>query len=219
MLILNYNNKKYIELTDDKIIFYRLFRKITLRLDNIRACYMDDNYILKILYGNSVKSFSINNVRNTDKVALSILVDKLNKDKMIFSSQYVGVEWAWICYIPFAFMNMKSSNGTWEFIFWSIWLLFMGIVFLYGRECSSVFIYDTNKKLIKVGSNIKNEKIFNITDKNFSFNFKLESNSYEFKYRLEKTINKINGKIIVPTNVIYPIYYKSTLRDLNNLIN
>ena len=59
MIINNHFDKKYIELTDDKIIFYRFFGKRTLKLKKIRAAYMDDNYIIKILYGKKVKQYYI----------------------------------------------------------------------------------------------------------------------------------------------------------------
>ena len=96
MIINNHFDKKYIELTDDKIIFYRFFGKRTLELKKIRAAYMNDDYTIKILYGKKVKVCRFVNVKEGDKPLLRELIETLNKDKTVFFAGDQNVS-PWIC--------------------------------------------------------------------------------------------------------------------------
>ena len=106
MIINNHFDKKYIELTEDKIIFYRFFGKRTLELKKIRAAYMDDNYIIRILYGKTVRQYEIANIKEGDKNLLRELIETLNKDeKLVFSSQYYQT-WGWVLYAILPISNL-----------------------------------------------------------------------------------------------------------------
>lgn len=215
MVILNYNNKKYIEITEDEVIFYRFYGKRRLKLDNIRACYMDDNYRIIILYNNGIRSYGIPNVKPDNKVALGILVDKLNKNQVVFSSQYVLNWWIWIGYFPIAFINIKQSHTILGVLFWIIYIVVIASIMGSYVGNNGIFIYDIEAKLIKVGANEKKMKIYKVKEDNYYFDFKKENNAYFFKRNKKKN----RATIIIPRNVIYPIYYKEKLDELYNLSN
>ena len=62
MVINNNKNKKYIEINDENIIFYRWYGKRVLKREKIRAAYMDDNYVIRILYEKSIRRYNISNI-------------------------------------------------------------------------------------------------------------------------------------------------------------
>ena len=57
MVINNYNNKKYVEITNNEIIFYKWYGKRRLKRNKIRVAFMNDEYKITILYGKAIRKF------------------------------------------------------------------------------------------------------------------------------------------------------------------
>lgn len=116
MIIHNYHNKKYIEIIDNKVIFYRFLHKITLDLNKIRAAYVDDNYMIKILYGKIIKIYQVANIRKQDKVLLKKFIEKINKENVIFSSStLISIPlWIWLVYLIQFSRNIILNKSTYN---------------------------------------------------------------------------------------------------------
>lgn len=208
MVIRNYNKKSYVELNDVKLTFYKKFRTKEYDVKDIKAAYLDDNYIFKMLYKNKVVTHNIVNTLSEDKYLVEALLLELNKEKNIFYSSYYqdarGVGYAWLV---MAIVNIIQSRNSWiGILFWSV-LLICSISLILGKSYDGkIFLYKTTKKSIFIGSKL-DKKIdeFNINT-NFSFDFKNSGNCYVLK--------NVKKKMYIINNVIYPRYYKEELENL-----
>ncbi|MBU3104924.1 hypothetical protein [Clostridium gasigenes] len=212
MVINNHFDKKYIELTEDKIIFYRFFGKRTLELKKIRAAYMDDNYIIRILYGKKVKQYYISNIKEGDKSLLGELIETLNKDeKLVFSSGQYYPPWIWVFYMVLPIENLIEGGSIFHYIFW-IFLLIVWITLLIFGIYNKVFIYDYSNSSIRLEWNSKRIKEYFPN----GGNYKLEYNAVDYRYvfRAAKRMS-----IIIPINIMYPVYYREKLIELYNISN
>ncbi|MBB6715011.1 hypothetical protein [Clostridium gasigenes] len=213
MIINNYFDKKYIELTEDKLIFYRFFGNQTLELKKIRGAYMDDKYNIKILYGKKVKSYRVVNISEGDKPLLKVLIEILNNDKTVFFSENQNLSpWIFGCYIvPMTINNLMDFKSIYSCIFWIIIAIGM-IISIYDATyySNNIFIYNNN--LIIVENRLgKNKEYYPNKDK-YKFEYNISNYTYSFKPSKNKTI-------VIPSNITYPVYYKEKLVELYNISN
>lgn len=211
MLISNHFNKKYIEVTEDKIIFYRFFGKRTLELKKIRAAYMDDNYIIRILYGKKVKQYQVTNIKEGDKDLLRELIETLNKDEtLVFSSQYYP-QWIWVFYMILPISNLIEGGSIVHYIFWIFLLIFSATMIIIGKY-NKIFIYDCINNSIILERNSKKVKEYFPNEGKYKFEYNTVDCRCVFKVAKSKSI-------IIPINIIYPGYYTEKLSELYNHSN
>jgi membrane protein insertase Oxa1/YidC/SpoIIIJ len=209
MLLHDYHNKKYIEIKDDKITFYRFLYKSTLNLDKVRAAYIDDDYFLRILYGKRIKIYKIANIKNSEKPLLYVLIEELNKEKILFSTNayYVLSKWFWVIITSINIGNIIKSNIFFEPFFWLIILIVISITLFLVPYSSSNFIYDYKNNLIKLEVAYGRTKEYAIGIDKINLIYKPVDKIYRLK------VNKIES-LLIKSNVIYPIDYKEKLHEL-----
>ncbi|WP_411167574.1 hypothetical protein ACH36K_10480 [Clostridium sp. MB05] len=212
MIIHNYHNKKYIEIKDNKIIFYRFLYKSTLDLNKVRAAYIDDDYFLRILYGKRIRIYKIANIKNDEKPLLSVLAEELNKEKILFSTNvhYVYPRWFWIILISINIGNMIKYNIILEPVFWLIVLTVIAITLFLFPYSSSTFIYDYKNNLIKLEVGSSRTKKYHLEIDKPNLIYKPVDKIYKLK------VNKIDT-VLIRSNIIYPIDYKDKLREVYNI--
>ncbi|MBU3087906.1 hypothetical protein KPL42_05295 [Clostridium gasigenes] len=212
MIINNHFDKKYIELTEDKIIFYRFFGKRTLELKKIRAAYMDDNYIIRILYGKTVRQYEIANIKEGDKNLLRELIETLNKDeKLVFSSGQYYQTWGWVLYAMIPISNLIDDGFKSDYIFYTGMLIF-SITMIIIAKYYKIFIYDYINNSITLERNSKKVKEYFANEDNYKFEYNTSGDRYVFKANKSKAV-------MIPTNIIYPAYYRQELSKLYNISN
>ncbi|NKF05851.1 hypothetical protein J1C67_18105 [Clostridium gasigenes] len=211
MIINNHFDKKYIELTEDKIIFYRFFGKRTLELKKIRAAYMDDNYIIRILYGKMVRQYEIANIKEGDKNLLRELIETLNKDeKLVFSSQYYP-RWIWVAYMIFGISNLIDGGSIHDYVFSTFFIISSVTMIIIGKY-QKIFIYDCINNSIILERNSKKVKEYFPNESKYKFEYNTSGDRYVFKANKSKAV-------MIPTNIIYPAYYRQKLSKLYNISN
>lgn len=211
MVINNYNNKKYVEITNNEIIFYKWYGKRRLKRNKIRAAFMNDEYKITILYGKSIRKFNVCNVNKNEKVILEELIKLMNKEDLIFAvNRYNVCEEGFfgILIIQNIILNLGKNNHIWSYI--GLFLLIGLLAILaYLIPNYSIFLYDYNNKYIRLEAvNRNKKKEFHINRDKFRFKYNVNMYSYEFES------NKVK-KVVFPTNIIYPINYKEKLAELN----
>lgn len=212
MIIHDYHNKKYIEIKDDKIIFYRFLYKSTLNLNKVRAAYIDDDYFLRILYGKRIRIYKIANIKNDEKPLLNVLIEELNKEKILFSTNvhYVYPRWFWIILISINIGNIIKSNVILEPVFWLVVLTVIAITLFLFPYSSSTFIYDYKNNLIKLEAGSFRTKKYHLEIDKLNLIYKPVDKIYKLK------VNKIDT-VLIRSNIIYPIDYKDKLREVYNI--
>lgn len=212
MIIYDYHNKKYIEIKDNKVIFYRFLHKRTLDLNKIRAAYIDDNYMIKILYGKSIRVYQVANIRKEDKVLLKQFIEKINKENVIFSSNNLLNIPVWISlfYIIICIKNLISGKSTYNYLFWMLMFvifLFLGLIYPWF---SPIFIYDYKNNVIKIEKKYRSATTCLTEDSKYKIKYKPIDNCY-----ILKTNNMF--KLNIYTNILYPINYKEKINNLYEL--
>ncbi|GAA0086322.1 hypothetical protein UT300007_27610 [Clostridium sp. CTA-7] len=218
MVIHDYHNKKYIEIKNDKIIFYRFLYKSTLNLNKVRAAYIDDDYFLRILYGKRIRIYKIANIKNDEKPLLNVLIEELNKEKILFSTNvcYMYPQWFWIILISINIGNIiksdniNKSNIIFDPVFWLIVLTIILIMLFLLPYSSSNFIYDYKNSLIKLEGIAFKTKEYHLEKDKFNLIYKPVDKIYKLK------VNKIDT-VLIRSNIIYPIDYKDKLREVYNI--
>lgn len=211
MIIHNYYEKIYIELTEDKLILYRRFSKKELNLKDIRASYLTDDYLLKLIYKDKLKSYIINNIRTDDRHKLEELLVELNSDRNVFytlhsssNEKFTALVWIFISASKSITRLIEKNGGA---IFWGMLLIFWIISFfkVYGN-IAGLFYY-VKEEEIEYGIGPKNkESKISINDE-FTFDYNSIHKEYLFK--------KGKKKLKFPDNIIYPKYYKEELKKLS----
>ena len=212
MVINNYNNKKYIEITNDEIIFYKWYGKRRLKRSKIRAAFMNDEYKITILYGKAIRKFNVCNVNKNEKAILGKLIEIMNGEEIVFAIDRGGNNKNGLFILTYI-LAIEISNiyyNNWQKIFLVISAgIVIFLIDIYFKPYYSIFVYDYNKKYITLESvNSKKKKEFTLNKDKFKFEYSRECYSYKFKD------NKGNN-LLIPTNIIYPIYYKEKLAELN----
>ena len=217
MLILNNKSKKYIELKEKKVIFYGIIGKKTLKLDKIRSAHVDENNIVRILYGNKIRIFEVPKVKEEQKVLLKELVETLNIEEIVFfSNGEVFPIVIPIAYVPLAITVLMGNRSIFSCIFLMFYLLIIISMVRVSYLYRKIFIYDCINNEIKVesGSNPVKTSLYEIGEYNICYN------SVEHSYKFETFKSK---EISIPNNIIYPLYYKEKLSELynknNNIVN
>ncbi|MBB6623139.1 hypothetical protein H7E67_06845 [Clostridium gasigenes] len=212
MIINNHFDKKYIELTEDKIIFYRFLGKRTLELKKIRAAYMDDNYIIIILYGKTVRQYEVANIKERDKNLLRELIETLNKDeKLVFSSGQYYQTWGWVLYAMVPISNLIDGGSKGDYMFYTCILIF-AVTMIIIAKYHKIFIYDSINNSIILERNSKKVKEYFPNESKYKFEYNTSGDRYVFKANKSKAV-------MIPTNIIYPAYYRQKLRKLCNISN
>ena len=203
MIIKNYKDKKYIETTDSEVIFYRWYGKKVLYKDKIRAAYMQDDYVVRILYGEVIRSYNICNMKNNEKIKLKEFIDSLNNEKLIFSGKNygdargaIGIMFAMI----FSGSILNEGIGVETFIY--LIVLTILILTINKYPIYDMFIYDYENKIITIqGRDSKKKKEIRELDKNKDIvNIKYDKSG---QYIIKMKFNSI----ILQSNIMYPINY------------
>ena len=212
MIIHDYHNKKYIEIKENKVIFYRFLYKSTLELNKVRAAYMDDNYMIKILYGRSIKAYQVANIRKEDKVLLKQFIEKINKENAIFSSNnLLNIPlWIWLFYLILFSKNIILNKSIYNYLIWgSIFILFMFLGLIYPWF-SPILIYDYKNNVVKIEKKYGSCITYLTEDSKYKIKYKPIDNCYIFK-----TNNMF--KLNIYANVLYPASYKEKINNLYEL--
>ena len=206
MIINNYHNKRYVETTDNEIIFYRWYGKKVLYKDKIRAAYMQDDYVVRILYGNAIRSYNICNIKNAEKIKLKEFIDSLNNENLIFSAvNNADIRVATIGLAVLFFS--RSSSGNIIIAIGRISTIIGIVISIIQYPMYNMFIYDYKNKIITIESGITKKKkeikeigkdILNIKyDKSGQYIIKMKFNS-----------------IILHNNIMYPINYLEAMKEV-----
>ena len=217
MVINNNKNKKYIEINDENIIFYRWYGKRVLKREKIRAAYMDDNYVIRILYGKSIRRYNICNISSEHKIILEKLLSLMNKENIVFYRDISGgcTDNLFLLYLVLnPVINPNIINSLLGLLI-SISLLALFICRTVKLPYYNIFIYDLEKDEIRLESSTS-KKIINlkIGIDNVSLSFNKQCGCYIFKYKWRKIQ-------IVSSNIVYPKLYKSKMEEISccSLIN
>ena len=212
MVINNNKNKKYIEITGENIIFYKWYGKKVLKREKIRAAYMDDNYVIRILYGKSIRRYNISNISGAHKVVLEKVLELMNEKNILFYRN-TKIDMGSI-FLPVLILNIMQANNSSQmllFIILLVLVLYIIVIFPYYY----IFIYDLNKdEIILEAPKSKKIKKFKIGVDEVGLEFNPHKECYIFKYKWRKIQ-------IVSSNIVYPKLYKSKIEELSNycLIN
>lgn len=219
MVINNNKNKKYIEINDENIIFYRWYGKRVLKREKIRAAYMDDNYVIRILYGKSIRRYNICNISSEHKIILEKLLSLMNKENIVFYRDISGYGIENLLLLNLVLNPVINPNiinsllGLLILIYISLSVLYIYITVKIPYY--NIFIYDLEKDEIRLESSIS-KKIINlkIGIDNVSLSFNKQCGCYIFKYK------RIRIQI-VSSNIVYPKLYKSKMEEISccSLIN
>lgn len=217
MVINNNKNKKYIEINDENIIFYRWYGKRVLKREKIRAAYMDDNYVIRILYGKSIRRYNICNISNEHKIILEKLLSLMNKENIVFYRDVSvgGAESTLLLYLVLSpVINPNIINSLLRLIIY----ISLSVLYIYITvkiPYYNIFIYDLEKDEIRLESSTS-KKIINLKMgiDNVSLSFNKQCGCYIFKYK------RIRIQI-VSSNIVYPKLYKSKMEEISccSLIN
>ena len=219
MVINNNKNKKYIEINDENIIFYRWYGKRVLKREKIRAAYMDDNYVIRILYGKSIRRYNICNISSEHKIILEKLLSLMNKENIVFYRDISGYGIENLLLLNLVLNPVINPNiinsllGLLILIYISLSVLYIYITVKIPYY--NIFIYDLEKDEIRLESSTS-KKIINlkIGIDNVSLSFNKQCGCYIFKYK------RIRIQI-VSSNIVYPKLYKSKMEEISccSLIN
>lgn len=219
MVINNNKNKKYIEINDENIIFYRWYGKRVLKREKIRAAYMDDNYVIRILYGKSIRRYNICNISSEHKIILEKLLSLMNKENIVFYRDISGYGIENLLLLNLVLNPVINPNiinsllGLLILIYISLSVLYIYITVKIPYY--NIFIYDLEKDEIRLESSTS-KKIINLKMgiDNVSLSFNKQCGCYIFKYK------RIRIQI-VSSNIVYPKLYKSKMEEISccSLIN
>lgn len=219
MVINNNKNKKYIEINDENIIFYRWYGKRVLKREKIRAAYMDDNYVIRILYGKSIRRYNICNISSEHKIILEKLLSLMNKENIVFYRDISGYGIENLLLLNLVLNPVINPNiinsllGLLILIYISLSVLYIYITVKIPYY--NIFIYDLEKDEIRLESSTS-KKIINLKMgiDNVSLSFNKQCGCYIFKYKRRRIQ-------IVSSNIVYPKLYKSKMEEISccSLIN
>ena len=213
MIIRDYNKKKYVELTEDKIIFYRAFGSSKVYdLKDIKAAFLNDMYRLRIFVNNKVVSFNLSKVSEEDKDSLKEIINRLNKEGLVCYSPYsygVGFPWEKVLWIVICFINCVNFNNKFIFIsaLWMILMFFWIVITIMEYDNYNDFIYNPKEGKIKIAGGIFGKNYLHVNlEEDFEFYYDDNKTRYIFK--------KGKRKYIINEKVIAPYYYNNELEEL-----
>lgn len=216
MVILKENGKKYIELTQENLIIYKGIIKNTFVLNEVRAVHMDENNILRILYKNRIQVFKLSNIKGEQKILLRELVERLNREDIVFFSngQIFPII---ICatYFPMILNLLRGSRSILKYLFIILLALVNIAIITLSYDSKKIFIYDYVKQVVKLERGFASRKEWICKEDEYKISYNRVERNYKFKATKSREIS-------IPTNIVYPVYYKSVLNELyenNNNIN
>jgi hypothetical protein len=150
MTINEYNNKPYIEITEDKVIFHRKLYKKEYLLSYIEGGFLRDDYTLKFLYKGKIVYYGIHNIHEDDKYLLDEFLMKSNGNKnSIFYSRYNFMcqsKWTygfWIIYCVVMAISRYKERDLIGLGYWIIMLTLWNFI-IYSGELE-LFLYNVDK--------------------------------------------------------------------------
>lgn len=213
MIIRDYNKKKYVKLTEDKIIFYRAFSSSKVYdLKDIKAAFLNDMYRLRIFVNNKVVSFNLSKVSEEDKDSLKEIINRLNKEGLVCYSPYsygVGFPWYKVLWIVICFINCVNYKNKFIFIsaLWMILMFFWIVITIMGYDNYNDFIYNPKEGKIKIAGGIFGKNYLHVNlEEDFEFYYDDNKTRYIFK--------KGKRKYVINEKVIAPYYYNTELEEL-----
>lgn len=205
MVINKINNKKFIELTEDKLILYRRFYTSKIKLENINSIYLDINKKLVIILNKGFKRINIDKVKNIAEV--EALIDKIDKkDRIYVDSNFDlhSVEFLIVVWTLLSILNIIEQR--WNMAILGIIMIAAYLRVLKFNSDKSRFIYDINSKTITFRKWFKFNTLSIYDD--FKFSYEKINRRYMFK--------KDNIKIPVKDVILYPKCLKEELDKLCN---
>lgn len=211
MVIHDYNGKIYIEITQEKLILYRKFSKKELNLKDIKASYLTDDYLLKLIYEDKLKSYIINNIRTEDRYMIEELLVELNNDRNVFytlrsssNEDFSAVIWI---FMSASNLIVKLIEKSWGAIFWVMFLIIYIIIFFKDYGNIGGLFYYVKEGSIEYGIGPKNKDNKLSIEDEFTFEYNSIYKEYLFK--------KGKRKLKFLDNIIHPQYYKEELEKLS----
>lgn len=215
MIVRNYNNKNYIELTEDKLILYRIWGKRTFKRNKIRAAYIDNNNYINILYGSRVIRYGAIKVKIEDEGILEEIIEKINVEKIVFcpdkneamaSIIIMGLIWG-------GNMATNPSCSLFARLLGAVMFTLSIISFFYHFYYRRVLIYDNKNKTIKLTRTATKFKIFIPGSETYKLiEHKTMPAICTFK------VQKYNN-VVIQTDIRYPKYYREELKELYKVSN
>ncbi|MCF0148528.1 MAG: hypothetical protein HUJ77_09035 [Clostridium sp.] len=153
-------HKDMILLDEEKLIYKRKFKKITIKREEIRSAFYDE-YILGILtYSGKVYSLNIVALLFSERKKLEDLRLELNKEEILFDYINSRSNFSVLFYICF-FPNIVNVISKQKNSIKIVLLIFIIALIIYGNRLVSRCLYNINTKeleVIKYKNTIKYKK-------------------------------------------------------------